>query len=505
MGGGKPMWFIKQSFFSRSTLKKNIVKYTMTAAAVATIGIGIDYSTANASANSSITDGIQTVYHVYYGNKIVGTVNDKSVVNQVIGNKIITAEKKDPNHNYMVGQNITFIPEKMFTPVYNNNQTIQNLSQMMSVEAHAVTLQIGNQTIGYLKNQDQADELLHKLELQYLSNDDLQQYKANKDSGILDKIANGSAAVTDLKGSSNILDVSFSKKVSSTDAIVDPSQIQSVDQLLKEIETGSTAQKKYKVKSGDTLSGIASKFNMTTKELTKINHLNQDSLLHVGNELNVTAPEPLVNVVVKKYVSKDVSINYSVIKKENNDMYKGQTKVIQSGKKGTQHIEETQTINNGNVIQSQTISSNVTQKPVNEIVEVGTKIIPSRGTGVLHWPTVGGVITSPYGYRWGGEFHKGIDISGVTNRSILAADNGTVTYAQWNNGGYGNRVIIDHHDGMKTTYNHMAAIKVHVGQTVQQGQTIGIMGSTGDSTGMHLHFEVYVNGHLVNPMSELNR
>ncbi len=101
--------------------------------------------------------------------------------------------------------------------------------------------------------------------------------------------------------------------------------------------------------------------------------------------------------------------------------------------------------------------------------------------------------------RWG-RYHKGIDIARPWDYTIKAADNGVVVSAGWA-GSYGNRIIIDHQNGMRTLYAHLSQINVSVGQTVAAGQKIGVMGSTGNSTGVHLHFEVYKNGVLQNPLS----
>ena len=151
----------------------------------------------------------------------------------------------------------------------------------------------------------------------------------------------------------------------------------------------------------------------------------------------------------------------------------------------------------------QKVESNVTilEQPVNHIVIKGTKVIPSRGEGSFAWPTVGGYISSKQGPRWG-KMHKGIDIARPSNRTIKAADNGVVVSAGWG-GGYGNKIVIDHQNGFRTLYGHMSSLKVKVGQTVSKGSAIGIMGATGDATGVHLHFEVYKNGSLVNPLSYL--
>jgi len=107
-------------------------------------------------------------------------------------------------------------------------------------------------------------------------------------------------------------------------------------------------------------------------------------------------------------------------------------------------------------------------------------------------------VTSEFGPRWGG-FHPGIDIGMDTGTPIAAAKRGVVSFAGWNDGGYGNFVIIDHGDGTATAYAHQSRIGCSVGQVVAQGQTIGYVGSTGNSTGPHLHFEIRVNGVAQNP------
>jgi murein DD-endopeptidase MepM/ murein hydrolase activator NlpD len=129
------------------------------------------------------------------------------------------------------------------------------------------------------------------------------------------------------------------------------------------------------------------------------------------------------------------------------------------------------------------------------------------GAGSFSWP-VTGTITSPFGWRsnpFGGapEFHQGLDIAAPTGTTVTAAAGGTVIMAQWY-GGYGNYILIDHGGGYSTGYGHLSAIYVSQGQTVQRGQAIGAVGSTGQSTGPHLHFEVRINGKPVDPAPRLH-
>ena len=120
------------------------------------------------------------------------------------------------------------------------------------------------------------------------------------------------------------------------------------------------------------------------------------------------------------------------------------------------------------------------------------------------WPAKG-TLTSGYGWRWG-RMHKGIDIAAPIGTPIMAAASGEVIFAGWNSGGYGNLVKLRHPDGSVTLYAHNNRVMVRNGQRVRQGQLIAEMGSTGRSTGPHLHFEIRPNGSTaINPMARLPR
>ncbi len=134
-----------------------------------------------------------------------------------------------------------------------------------------------------------------------------------------------------------------------------------------------------------------------------------------------------------------------------------------------------------------------------------TEVI-AKSTGRLRWPVMGR-ITSGFGYRVHPIFgtrknHTGIDISRPTGTPVAAADGGKVIFAGWY-GGYGKAVVVVHGNGIATLYGHLSRISVSAGSVVNKGQLVGLVGSTGYSTGAHLHFEVRVNGRPVNPMRYL--
>lgn len=145
---------------------------------------------------------------------------------------------------------------------------------------------------------------------------------------------------------------------------------------------------------------------------------------------------------------------------------------------------------------------------------ISSESIISKGTFLISHPTdytenktekepfmqpAVGVVTSPFGERWG-RIHEGIDIGGEHASDIKAAASGTVILAQWVDG-YGNYVELDHGNGLKTVYGHCHELLVTKGELVSGGQRIATMGSTGNSTGTHLHFEIILNGEPQNPLN----
>jgi len=129
-----------------------------------------------------------------------------------------------------------------------------------------------------------------------------------------------------------------------------------------------------------------------------------------------------------------------------------------------------------------------------------SSVAPVSGSGQLSWP-VSGPVTSGFGVRWG-RMHEGIDIAVGQGTPVHAAAAGTVIYAGWMDG-YGNLVVVDHGNGLSTAYGHNSMLASSVGQAVTAGQVIAYSGSTGHSTGPHVHFEVRVNGSPVDPLGYL--
>ncbi|MDR5599147.1 peptidoglycan DD-metalloendopeptidase family protein [Paenibacillus larvae] len=208
---------------------------------------------------------------------------------------------------------------------------------------------------------------------------------------------------------------------------------------------------------------------------------------------------PLLSVKTVKQVTETEKIGHETEIIWDDTTMAGRQEVIVEGKDGKKQVTIERTKVDGQIIEEKVIREDVLENPVTEKIKKGTKESQGKGTGKFIWPVLSPSITSTFGERWG-KMHKGIDMTG--NRVIMAADNGKVV----NTGSrhdYGNYIIMDHTNGFQTVYMHLGKIDTSVGRIVEKGEKIGMMGSTGFSTGVHLHFEIHLNGDLQNPLKYL--
>ncbi|KKQ53905.1 MAG: Peptidase M23 family protein [Candidatus Falkowbacteria bacterium GW2011_GWC2_38_22] len=243
----------------------------------------------------------------------------------------------------------------------------------------------------------------------------------------------------------------------------------------------------HKVVSGDSVSTIAQKYGVSVNTVLWENNLSVYSIIREGDELAIlpmtgithkTASGDNLGKLADKYgIDKDKIALANKIKAD--DVLKiGQKIIIPEGKKITYTAYAPKTYTGFEAIKD--IVKAPSAKPV-----AGNK---------MNWPTVGSRITQYFSWR-----HYAIDIANKVGTPLYAADAGTVELAGWGKG-YGNQIVIDHGGGKKTRYAHLSKFNVEKGDVVTKGQTIGGMGSTGWSTGSHLHFEIIINGKKYNPL-----
>lgn len=264
-----------------------------------------------------------------------------------------------------------------------------------------------------------------------------------------------------------------------TDEEIDHSQTEFVEEL-----------RVYTVQPGDTIGGIAQRHGISINTVLWANNMTARSIIRPGQELTILPTTGILHTVTSGQTLGYIANKYdsdidSIL--EFNDiagahlLQIGDDLVIPGGKQVTAPRPTTTT-------RLATVKSVFTP----EVAPAGV----SGEIGKLVWPTDQSLINQYY--KWN---HPGLDINGRLTNNIYAVDDGTVIYSGWNSGGYGYMILIDHGNGMKSRYAHESKLFVEAGDQVIKGQTIGKIGSTGRSTGPHIHFELYVNGSRVNPLN----
>ncbi|SCK02004.1 Murein hydrolase activator NlpD precursor [uncultured Clostridium sp.] len=185
---------------------------------------------------------------------------------------------------------------------------------------------------------------------------------------------------------------------------------------------------------------------------------------------------------------------------EDSSIYMGE-EVVMQGEDGKKEVYKEVIYEGLTKTEETVLNENILVEPVATVVHKGSKNPYYDGVTFLSRPVEGGYISSYYGEERVNSYHKGLDIAENQGEDIIASFDGEVIFAGYNDGGYGNLVIVQHSDDMKTYYAHLSEIYVSQNQVVKKGETIGAVGSTGYSTGPHLHFELRINDTPVNPLN----
>ena len=320
------------------------------------------------------------------------------------------------------------------------------------------------------------------------------------------------------------------------------------------LPAASSNFKIHKVKSGDTVEQIARKYQVSSAELVKLNSLKNADIIQIDRELKIPAKaidsalsnadtnQENLKLASSELSAKVLKNNGKKLYQDNNnhdlatstdDPYISKLKAEIEQLRNYRHQakpEQQKALNDANAFSSDGDDSEVqsvkteddtaTSIPAQHDLQPdlldkdaialqlpplpsSEEYLPKAFNGYA-WPARG-VLTSGYGWRWG-RLHAGVDIAAPIGTPVVAAASGEVIEAGWNSGGYGNLIELQHLDGSVTLYAHNNRILVNVGQRVNQGEQIGEMGSTGYSTGPHVHFEIHPKGHsAVDPMAFLNR
>lgn len=417
----------------------------------------------------------RSVYAISVDGKTIGNASN---------NKIIDRIKEDLRLKYRdrLGADIEFIQDIQVTPVRalgqkvdTEQELVDKLNKVLSVRVKAVAIDIDGRQVALVKDKATADAVIQGIK----------DYYVNMSPGELVKI-----------------EVSNSVKL--VEKFVNPDEIITAETAKNLILKGTLELATYKVKQGDTLWTIAKEQNIPLDDLIKANpQLKSENRLALGEVINLKSIKPLLDVMVTKKVTYQEPIAFETQVVKDNTLWKWDQKIKQPGENGTKEVAAQVVYKNGIKVGQEVLGEKVLKEPVTRIVARGTRAeVAFRGSGRFLWPSVG-KITSPFGRR-GREFHTGIDVAADRGTPIRASNSGTVTFAG-RRGNYGNLVIINHGGGFETYYAHASSILVSVGDKVEKGQQIASVGTTGRTTGPHVHFEVRLNGDPQNPLSYLNK
>ncbi len=315
----------------------------------------------------------------------------------------------------------------------------------------------------------------------------------------------------------DIVEVSFDKDIEYTyEQYVDPDEIIDQNDVIDKLDSIVSEPLYYEIREGDNPWNIARNNGMTTDELIdcnitfkgeKIDDLTQ--YCPVGAIVQLSEEVPYLQVLTTREIEYTETIDYEIVKTKDPDMYKGDSEVDVPGVEGEKKVRAMATYRGDVLVSTEVVDEVVVSEPVTKYMRVGTRETTTPvstgtgGSGDYFWPVDGGYISA---YQGDGRGHKGIDIAAPYGTPIYAAESGTVieTGDGWN-GGYGNCVRVQHDDGNVTVYAHQSSIAVSYGDYVVKGQLLGYVGSTGDSTGNHLHFEVRSYGTYANPLDYVSQ
>lgn len=429
-------------------------------------------------------NGTSTAAYIYVNGEKVGIVSSESegqqLVDITLAKHATHQEQTIKTHDQITYQSIRIKKSELLQAAF----TEKKLEQTLTYYAEGYELKVGDTQLAVLANQADADKLLKEY----------QDYYAKP-------------------GDTNKVDsVQFEETVSKNVIETTPDNILTIADAFKKLVTGQIVKTQYVVQKDDSWWLIARKNDMKTAEVLAGNPgTTEDSVLKPGQKIAIVKSVPFLNVVSKGVSTTAEVIPFDVQKKTDNSLASGKTVVKQAGADGQKVVTTSYLRLNGKTIGSEVLDEKITKQPVVQVVAEGPAPIniassytASRGSGTIGgfiWPAYSHYINSYYGYRNSG-FHTGIDISGDQGDPIMAAAAGTIVSSGWN-GNYGYSILIDHGNGVMTRYAHASKLSVSAGQYVSQGQVIGLIGATGNTTGPHLHFEVIINGSTTNPLNYL--
>lgn len=439
----------------------------------------------------------KTYYNIYLDGEVIGVVDSKDALEQYIND-----EQQELKEQF--GVNYVHLPQGLFIKQYigypkkvSTAKEIYNKikdEKPFTIKGYVVTINKEENPIKVnVLNKEDFDTAIENTIKAFVSEKEYNDFMENNVS----KIKTVGTKLEDLYISEEI---TIRESLLPVDEVIFTNSADLTRYMLfGKVEK----QKEYTVKIGDTISDIAFNNKLGVDEFLVVNPQisNENSLLYIGQKVNITPVSPIVSVIVEKEIIEDVVVKYTTKIKYDPTKSYGYREVTQQGSDGLQRITRKVRSENGYIL---TIIIN----PDTVVIEPTIDKIEIRGTYSLDdpiivgdtewvWPTPSPyTISSRYGWRTlrgAPNFHEAIDIwtKWFKSTPIYAANSGNVMEVGYYPTAGGNQVIINHNNGYYTLYAHLSKVYVKKGQMVNTGETIGLMGDTGNVTGIHLHFGVY--------------
>ena len=295
--------------------------------------------------------------------------------------------------------------------------------------------------------------------------------------------------------------VSFVNDVQVKDGLYPETSIVDCSVLEKLVLSDIEGQRTYVVQPGDAPTLIAQKNGVPYSTFKALNP-DIEKVCMPGQVVIISNSKPFLAVKTSFIETTEISVDYKIISSNSNKYSKGTTKVVVSGKKGTALQTSEKVYIDGVLSATNVISTVVTKEPVNREIIIGTYVNTTASTGSgtykgkFIWPVDGGYVSCHInGYKG----HTGMDIAAAKGTNIRASMAGRVITVKKQSYGYGYHIILDHGNGVQTLYAHCSKLLVELGEYVEQGEIIAKVGSTGNSTGPHCHFEIRINKKYMNP------
>lgn len=416
-------------------------------------------------------------YEVKIDDKVLGITKSKESIDEIISSYKDSNEERY-NKDVMLSKEITYEKIFLFGKKADSIETIKSeIEKAVDIYIEAFVISVDGEELVILEDKKSADKVLNMYKNSFLGQSE----------------------------DRNITKINFVQDVKIDSKYVLPSVIFDVNSAYDLIASSPDKYMESRVHSKEMASSIMTALDVPEEDVSQASSEYNPDEIDIIQYRSTTKRGPIISVEMIEEVEYEEEIAYDVRYEEESSLYQGDRKIKDKGIPGVKQVKAEISYINGVEQNIKILEENIIQEPKTSVVLIGITPRPKTvAYGAFYDPTKGkGIISSRYGYRWG-SLHSGVDIANPTGTVITAADGGKVVFSG-NAGSYGKLVIIDHENGYQTYYAHCSQLLVSKGERVFRGQTIAKVGTTGRSTGPHVHFEVRKNGQTVDPLDYINR